>query len=165
MIEQLEKELYEAIKDLLFYQMTIELERQGHTLTGNLVQSFEVILKDSLTIEFLMEQYGLSLNYGIKPANIPYSPEPRGRGGKSKFIQGLIRWVKLKGIATGDKAKGIAFAIARKQKEKGFPLTGKIGFFDIAIEKSEDGIIRYIEQYIEDAICLLILNYVENTIQ
>ena len=164
MFKELEQELYDSIRELVFFQMIKELERQGHTLTGNLVQSFDTVLKDSLSIDFIMEDYGLSLNYGIKPQNIPFTPTPPVRGGTSKYIQGLIRWVRLKGIATGEKAKGIAFAIATKHKKYGYPLGKKIGFFNIALDNSEEQIIKYIQNYVESTIMILVTQYVENTI-
>ena len=156
--------LYNQIRELLFFQMIKELERQGHTLTGNLVQSFDTVLKESLSIEFIMQDYGLSLNYGIQPQNIPFTPVPPFRGGTSKYIQGLIRWVRLRGIATGEKAKSVAFAIATKHKKHGYPLGKKIGFFNIALDNSEEQIIKYIQNYVESTIMILVSEYIENTI-
>jgi hypothetical protein len=72
----------------------------------------------------IMLNYGLSLNDGIKPSRVPYTiPTPgrrgggknSGRRGGSKYIQGLIRWAKLKFRLNEKKARGMAFAVARKR--------------------------------------------------
>lgn len=145
-------ELSTIISNFVISQLSLELSRQGHNLTGDLIKSFEtkVIEKtDSISIEFLMNRYGLSLEYGIKPSRIPYTPPPPYRGGRSKYIEGLIKFALLK--FTGDKriAKNIAFAIAAKHKKFGYPLTGKIGFITNTLEANMDNIERLIQDYLE----------------
>ena len=162
MSDKLEQELYNSLKDLIFFEMTKELERQKRILTGNLVQSFEAVSKQYLTLDFMMELYGVSLNNGVPPSRVPYTPTPPVRGGTSKYIQGLIRWVKLRGIATGEKAKSIAFAIARKQKREGNPIGGGSKFIDIALEKSEEKTIEIIEDFVVNTIMALIIESSNN---
>jgi len=127
------------------------------------VKSFETRIKevseDVARIEFLMLNYGLSLQYGIKPANIPFTPVPPFRGGKSKYIEGLIRWAKLKFGADKQRAKSIAFAIANKHKKEGYPLTKKIGFITNVLEADKEKINNIIEDYFEAVIEALIDEY------
>ena len=152
------QELANILSKFIFKQLTDELIRQGHKLTGALIESFEdEITKqgDEISIEFLMLKYGLSLNDGIKPSKIPFS-KPSGRGGTSKYIQGLMRFARLKFNADKKRAKQIAFAIATKQKKEGYPLTGKIGFIDNVLAADAEAIERLIADYFEATICLLI---------
>jgi len=100
-----------------------ELAAQGHRASGKLERSIQSNVKHQggdLTIDFSHEHYGTYVNTGVPAFRIPYSP---GSGAStSKYIQGLIRWVQLKGIAPGFAgAKRIAFAIARTHKKEGMP--------------------------------------------
>lgn len=156
--------LAETLGRFIFAQLTDELNRQGHNLTGALIRSFETKIQektDSITIEFLMESYGLSLNDGIKPENIPYTIGGEPRGGTSKYIQGLIVFAQKKFRADKKRAKQIAFAIARKQKEKGYPLTGRIGFINNVLNADMDAIEKIIEQYFETTIELLFEEFID----
>lgn len=160
MIEQ----LVEILSKFVFKQLTEELIRQGHKLTGALIDSFETrISQDSnkITIDFLMLNYGLSLNDGIKPAYIPYTIGGPPRGGTSKYIQGLIQFAKLKFQADQRRATQIAFAIARRQKEKGYPLTGRIGFIDNVLNADSDEFGQIIQDYFEESINLLFEEYLK----
>ena len=161
-------ELVDIISRTLFAEMTAILQQQGHIFSGNLVKSFEVKVEEKMTetnIMFLMENYGLSLNYGIPANRIPFSPIPPYRGGKSKYIEGLRRWAKVKFSASDKRALSIAFAIANKHIKEGYPLSKKIGFFDIAIKNTEKQIEAFIEAYIEKAIEEMIQKYIEDVWQ
>ena len=152
-------ELVNILANFIFKQLAVELERQGHRLTGALIESFEAKIsdftQDKLSIDFLMNSYGLSLNKGIKPQNIPYTIGGPRRGGTSKYIEGLIKFAKQRFAADQRRATNIAFAIANKQKREGYPLTGKIGFIDIALADSEAKIQELIEQYFQASMELL----------
>jgi len=152
-------ELKQILSNFVFKQLTEELIRQGHKLTGSLINSFEVQVRehgDSIDYDFMMLNYGLSLNDGIKPSRIPYTIGGPPRGGTSKYIQGLIEFAKKRFFANQKRATQIAFAIARKQKEKGYPLTGKIGFINNVLEADKDIITKLISDYYEASIELLI---------
>jgi hypothetical protein len=144
----------------IFPQLSDELIRLGHKLTGDLEQSFEVKVRekgDIVTIEFLMLKYGLSLEYGIKPEKIPYTIGGKPRGGKSKYIQGLIRFAKLKFGATKKRAKAIAFAIAHKHKKEGYTIDkSKLGFMTNVLKKDEEKIVAIVQDYFEASIDLMI---------
>lgn len=151
-------ELGEILFRFISKQLTQELIRQGHKLTGALIESFEYAIRkktDSINYDFLMLNYGLSLNDGIKPERIPYS-KPSGRGGTSRYIQGLMDFARKRFGADMKRAKQIAFAIAAKQKKFGYPLTGKIGFIDNVLAADDESIERLVEDYFEATIELLI---------
>ena len=159
-------ELVKILSDFIFKQLTAELISQGHKLTGALINSFEARIKeqteDKLTIDFLMLNYGLSLNDGIKPDRIPYTPGGPRRGGTSKYIEGLIRFAKQRFFADQKRATQIAFAIATKQKREGYPLTGKIGFIDNVLNGDENAIVALIEERFEASLQLLIEEFTKN---
>lgn len=152
----------DELGDILFkfisLMLTAELERQGHKLTGALIKSFDYKIREktnTISYDFLMFQYGLSLNDGVRPERIPFS-KPSGRGGTSKYIQGLIRFARIKFRANEKRAKQIAFAIATKHKKLGNPSTGKIGFIDNVLEADAQEIENIIADYYEATIELLI---------
>ena len=157
------QKLADILALFIFTQLAEELARQGHKLTGALVKSFEVRVKekaDSVSIEFLMLNYGLSLESGIKPSKIPYTIGGEPRGGTSKYIQGLIAFALKKFTPDKRRAKQIAFAIAHKQKQEGYPLTKKIGFISNVLMADKDRIENIIEQYFEATIELLFKEFI-----
>lgn len=158
------QKLADTLADFIFPQLVDELNRQGHKLTGALMDSFEVKVRektDTISIEFLMLKYGLSLNYGIKPAKIPYTIGGPARGGKSKYITGLINFAQKKFNADKKRAKAIAFAIAYKHKKEGYPLTKKIAFIDNVLRADKKAIENLINDYYEASIRLLIEEFIE----
>lgn len=143
-------ELINIFTKELFLALAAQLEKQNHKLTGALVDSFEAQIKDTadkLIIDFVMNNYGIYLNDGIKPARIPYTPPPPFRGGKSKYIQGLIRWAKLKFRYDEKRAQRVAFAVARKHKKEGYPLTAK-GFINITLAAEADKIESFVFDWV-----------------
>ena len=108
-----------------------ELEQQGHRATGRLIASVVAKVKaamDDIEVALSHLDYGIIVNAGLKPAQVPYS---RGSGAKtSKFIEALMGWIRLKGIGGGlDKTvRGIAFAIATTMKKEGMPTRGSYRF-------------------------------------
>jgi hypothetical protein len=156
----------EELNNILFQfiskQLADELIRQGHRLTGALINSFDTKIKktvDKTTIDFIMLIYGRALNDGIPPERIPYTVGGPPRGGKSKYIQGLIDFALKKFTLDKKRATSIAFAIARKQKEKGYPLTGKIRFIDNVLDADMDEIQNLISMYYETILEELIKEY------
>jgi len=90
--------LKKKVSDFVIIQLSFELSRQGHNLTGALIESFETTIReqgDVITIDFLMLKYGRSLNDGIRPEKIPFTPVPPYRGGTSKYIEGLIKFAQF----------------------------------------------------------------------
>jgi hypothetical protein len=102
----------------------IELEAQGHSLTGATINSITPSISyDNGTIA--LEAYGLSviifLDKGVSAANIPFSGAKGKGGGTSAYIQGLTRYAMLRFGLDEKKALGVAFAIATKHKREGMP--------------------------------------------
>lgn len=139
-----------------------ELEDQGHVLTGRLRDSIEQEIKRKPNmIESLiyLEDYGLSIDQGIKAGNVPYSP-PSGRGGKSKYIQGLITFFRLRGLDAAE-AKQAAFATANKAIQEGHPTKGSFfystnqrrkGFFSGTLNRLEGEINNFFDELGENVI-------------
>lgn len=97
--------------------------------SGKLIRSVDYIINEiffGVEAEISYLAYGNYFETGIAAKNIPFG----GNTGKktSKYIQGLVNWVLLKGLSTGlDKDPlGIAIAIAKTHKKKGWPLSGRI---------------------------------------
>jgi hypothetical protein len=106
-----------------------ELVAQGHDLTGKLKKSVTVKVKQFPTfveLEGSFLKYGVFVERGVNSSRIPYSP---GSGKKkSKYIAGLVRFVRLRRIASGKRALSVAFAIAAKHKREGMPTRGSRKF-------------------------------------
>lgn len=139
-----------------------ELVKQGHVVTGELLDSIEVkvdqrISKDlSITGSFF--DYGIPLDTGVPAENIPFNP---GSGaGKSLYIEGLTRWVQLKGFESDAKdALGIAFAIAHTHKRLGMPVDkSKIGWMTKTLNTNEGRILADVERAINRNMNVLIDN-------
>lgn len=144
------------ISDFVIDELRKTLAIQGHNLTGKLANSIEAYTLDVLNgylIRFYWEDYGVPLDTGVPAANIKFSP---GSGAKSsKYIDGLVKYVKQRMNVSGDKeALGIAFAIAYKQKEQGmstdgskrFSKTGKRNeWVDNTLDRVETELFRLIE--------------------
>lgn len=99
------------------------LRQQGHRLTGKLEKSIEFSIeydraKLSANITVFVESYGIPLSTGVPAARIPYT---RGSGaGKSKLIQGLTEFARLRGLGQNDAENTrIAFAIVQAWKRDG----------------------------------------------
>jgi len=132
-----------------------EFIQQGHNLSGKAAKSIDYDVKpknDGAVIIVSMLYYGNIVDKGVTPARIPFGGKPRAA--KSKYIEGLRRYVQQRMKITGKKALSIAFAIARTQKKEGmstfkskrFSKTGRRqNFVDAAVEavdKKIDNIIR-----------------------
>ncbi len=154
LLQTLGKELNAALNELgehLVGALREELIAQGHKLTGSLVNSIEHTVEQfrkqlSLSISYL--RYGAIVNNGVRPARVPFGGGSTGAQ-TSKYIQALIRWVQLRNIAQGIRAKGVAFAIARKHKQEGIPTVGsrafssngrRVGFQNIVLADNLDRI-------------------------
>lgn len=135
----------------IFAALADQLEKQNHKLTGALISSFEAKIRETaegVIIDYFMNNYGVYLNDGVPPSRIPYTPPPPVRGGKSKYIQGLIRWARLKFGYSKRRATSVAFAVANKHKKQGFPLTAK-GFINITLLAEADKIQEFVAAYTE----------------
>jgi hypothetical protein len=157
--------LISRIGEFLIEQLRGELKRQGHNLTGSLAKSIEYKVQegaDKLTIDFLFNSYGEALNTGVKASRIPYSPLRRTGAKSSKYITGLIRWVKLKFGYSRQRAERAAFAIASRHSREGMPLTGKIGWVDITLKSTKDEIERIVDTWVTQVLNDLLDDFIKS---
>ena len=110
----------------------------GRNASGRLINSLQAIVGhtgDGIDIQITGEDYWRQVEWGTPANKVPYTRGTRGRGGTSRYIQGLMNWIRTKGIASGDqKVKSIAFAIANTHKEKGNPVDkNKLGFISKSV--------------------------------
>ena len=137
--------LIKTIKDRIIYHWVLA----GHPVTGAFEQNLrhEIELTDEqTTIKIIGPAYGIYKNIDILPENVPFKREPRGRGGKSKYITGLKNWVQMKlGISDDREALGIAFAIATKHSRDGIPGSGWLDTFkDESMQFIRDEVREYL---------------------
>lgn len=123
------KQSLEKVMRILQHRLRKKLEAQGHNLTGRLAKSleYEVVFENGAFVGRMGgEDYGLFLEFGIRPEKIPYSPG-RGRGGRSQYIQGLVKFWKKKGLNERE-ALSAAFATANVHKREGIPTRASYQF-------------------------------------
>ena len=145
-------ELLNNLAELLKEEMRQQLKIANHIMTGELVESIESRILSTIEgrkIEIWLNSYGIALDQGVPPDRIPFT-EPSGRGGRSKYIEGLQRFAQLKlGVTDNRESLGIAFAIARKHKKVGMPVKGPTQFIQKTLDATEDDIIRFAEDWSE----------------
>jgi hypothetical protein len=146
-----------------------EWRAQGHELSGSAVKQMETMVRmeiNTLVIEGLVPDYMAINNKGVPSNKIPYYP---GSGRKtSKYIDGLIDYVKRRMGKSDKEAKGIAFAIASKHKREGMPTKGSVrfsttgkrtGFIEQALDKNSPKFIELIENAITFSVEATIESY------
>lgn len=158
-------ELLNNLAELLKEEMRQQLKIANHIMTGDLVESIESRILSTIEgrkIEIWLNSYGIALDQGVPPDRIPFT-EPSGRGGRSKYIEGLQRFAQLKlGVTDNRKSLGIAFAIARKHKKVGMPVKGPTQFIQKTLDATEDDIIRFAEDWAEAIFQAKIDSIIEN---
>lgn len=130
-----------------------ELTTQGHVQTGG--------TRDKITGDFnwpegsdqaiatvFTDEVGTILDAGIVAGNVPFSA-PSGRGGTSKYIEGLMQSVEFRnpGLSEGEYL-GIAIAIATKAIRVGHPTANrdaKLNWIEKGLEKNTDQFIRTLD--------------------
>lgn len=142
---------------------------QGHNLSGEMVKSLEAKVSrkaDGFVFAFLGNEYGDPVNTGVPSERIPYTPG-RSKGGKSQYIQGLIRYAERRMNLRGKEAVSAAFAIARKHKREGMPTRAsyryskngrRTGWID-QLMKDDAELERVITDAFGEAIEILMFNY------
>jgi hypothetical protein len=146
MLDELQR-LADDIAQMAIEAVANEWKAQGHNLTGAAIKNMETVIKmetDKIIIEGFVPEYMAINNSGVTAPRIPYYP---GSGNKtSKYISGLIDYVKKRMGKSDKEAKGIAFAIASKHKKEGMPTIGskrfsqtgkRTGFIEEALDKKE----------------------------
>jgi hypothetical protein len=168
MLEGLQK-LADDISALAIEVIAMEWRAQGHELSGSAVKQMETVVKfeiNTLVIEGLVPDYMAINNSGVTAAKIPYTPNS-GRP-PSKYISGLIDYVKRRMGKSDKEAKSIAFAIASKHKKEGMPTKGSVrfsttgkrtGFIEQALDKNSPKFIELIENAITFSVEATIESY------
>jgi len=168
MLEGLQK-LSDDISLLAITVVANEWRAQGHELSGSAVKQMETVIREeiaTIVIEGYVPDYMAINNSGVTAARIPYTPNS-GRP-PSKYISGLIDYVKRRMGKSDKEAKGIAFAIASKHKQEGMPTkassryssTGKrTGFIEQALDKNSPKFIELIENAITFSVEATIESY------
>jgi hypothetical protein len=133
-----------------------EIKSQGHSLTGKLENSIQGQQSET-QVEGSMLDYGYIVNDGTISEKIPFSGT-HGKGGTSKYIQGLISFFKLKGLSEKE-ATSAAFATAKVQKKEGmstaassrFSKNGKRQNFIADVAAEQDPVIdKVVSQGMDD---------------
>ena len=158
--------LANQIGGLLVKALRRQYTLQGHRLTGTLNASIESVVKLTVTganIQILMNDYGIILNNGTPASRIPYNPARRSRAGRSKYIEGLQKFARLRFGLSGKEALSAAFAIAKKQAQQGMPTRGSFRFSKTgrrtgAIEAALSDVDRELTQLTEQFLEELIIN-------
>jgi hypothetical protein len=164
----LDNAVIQQIASLAIQAVAIEWKNQGHNLTGNAIQQLEtrIIAGADIVIQGYVVDYMANLNQGVTASKIPYSPGSGARS--SKYIAGLIDYVKRRMGKSDKEAKGIAFAIASRHKKEGMPTrssakfsnSGKrTGFIEIALDGIETKLAELIERSIEESITFIVESY------
>jgi hypothetical protein len=158
-------DLLERLAEVLKQEMRTQLRIANHVMTGALSESIESRILSTIEgrkIEIWIEQYGIALDQGVPPDRIPFT-EPSGRGGRSKYIEGLQRFAQLKlGVSDNRESLSIAFAIARKHKKVGMPVKGPTKFIEKTLDATEDDILRFAEEWSEAVFIAKIESIIEN---
>lgn len=145
--------------------------KQGHDLTGAFVQglSYEIVDNIIYIYDTTNSGYGKILNAGVSADRIPFTTnsERSERGWEkslfktSKYIQGLVRYARLRMGASDKDALSIAFAIAHKHKKEGMPTedsnrfskTGKrTQFVEDATTEVDKIVEKYMDQFVNELI-------------
>jgi hypothetical protein len=163
------QKLADEISVLAISVVANEWRLQGHELTGSAVKQMETMVRmeiNTLIIEGFVPDYMAINNSGVTANRIPYTPNS-GRP-PSKYISGLIDYVKRRMGKSDKEAKGIAFAIASKHKKEGMPTktsarfskTGKrTGFIEQALDKNSQKFVELIEVSVAATVEVLVESY------
>jgi len=163
------QKLADEISVLAISVVANEWRLQGHELTGSAVKQMETMVRmeiNTLIIEGFVPNYMAINNQGVTAARIPYTPNS-GRP-PSKYISGLIDYVKRRMGKSDKEAKGIAFAIASKHKREGMPTktsarfskTGKrTGFIEQALDKNSAKFVELIDVSVAATVKVLVESY------
>ena len=170
----LDTPIFQQIASLALQAVAIQWKAQGHNLTGNAIQQLETRIVEagnSTIIEGYVVDYMANINAGVTPANIPYSPGSGARS--SKYIAGLIDYVKRRMGKSDREARSIAFAIASRHKREGMPSkasarfssTGKrTGFIEAALQGVEPELAQLIERGVEESINFVLESFFKTQI-
>lgn len=119
----------EECMDIVIEQTRVELRQQGHVNTGELINSIKRKTRvegNRIIVQMWLAEHFEVVNDGVRSSRIPYSG-PSGRGGTSRYIEGLTRYFIQRGKNSVE-AKRAAFATANRHKMEGMPTRGSYRF-------------------------------------
>lgn len=147
-----------SIYELLRKEMIEEFVRQGHDVTGSLINSIEEKIIESTVFTRLDVEYNF---YGR------FVDTGRKAGVKRVPIEALEEWIRLKGFESdAKKIRGIAFAIQKTIFEKGISQPqswngeNTKGWQTKVLERNTEKIESKVEKAIEDTFDLIITNII-----
>ncbi len=155
--------LAKQIGGLIVDELRRQYRLQGHNLTGKLIASIEDKVTLTVTgakVQVLIVDYGVIINNGTPASRIPYTPGS-GRGGTSKYIQGLQNFARLRMGLNAREALSVAFAIAKKQSKEGMPTKGSFRF---SKNGKRTGAIEDTLEIIDNKIVQLTADFVEEIV-
>lgn len=158
------------VMSMLKLELTSKLEAQGRK-NSNLAKNMDFEIEASANVliaSMYMDNYYIFLEKGVSAARIPYTRRNRGqgRGGTSKYIQGLISFFRRKGLPTKE-ATSASFATANKHKSEGMPTRKsfrfsrdgtRLGFVESTLMKFEDDVVNILERRFGDAYEIALTN-------
>lgn len=108
----------QELGDQFVRELKREFEEQGHSATGTALNSFRADLTSEAD------------NYKISIWGVDYAKYVNGgrRAGSLPPVDAIEEWVKIRGIAQGDEARGVAWAIAKAIEKEGIPTQGSYKF-------------------------------------
>lgn len=143
------------VAKIVIKAITEEWIASGQSSSSKFIESLEpkITVDDKLIkIEIVGEEYGVIRSNGVKANKVPFTPGKKGSGGgKSKYITGILNWVKTKlGISNEREALGITFAIATKHSRNGIPGSGFLEEVEKKNQKKiENSLIELFEERFE----------------
>ncbi len=149
--------VFSILEDLAGY-LKARIRLQGHQGSGRLIRSVEVrvdVKTGGLEGYILLNDYAKYLESGVPANRIPFRGVT-GRGGTSKYIQGLFQHWRRLGLSPGEALRA-SFATAQVQKREGMPTrasrrfsrdknSARTGFIGRTVEDREKKIIAEIEE-------------------
>ena len=155
--------------------LSLELIALKRNASGALINSLQHTISPTGEFSFDMKIQGLDywrvVEYGVPAENVPYDARTRSGAANSKYIEGLMNWIKVKGIASdNDTIRGIAFAIATKQTAtsrggygRGNPMDkNKLGFVRKSEQKINDEIRKIAKIYEREVLKIISTNIPSN---
>ena len=102
----------------------LELIALKRNASGSLINSFQHLITPtgafSFDLKILGNSYWRVVEYGVSAENVPFDASTRSGASNSAYIQGLMNWIKVKGIASdNDTVRGKAkLGFIRKSEQK-----------------------------------------------
>jgi hypothetical protein len=133
----------------------MELRRQGHRASGDLINSVKVENNEEArgySLDCSSLKYGDYVNRGRKPR---LKPIP---------VSALIRWIEVKGLQYSGSLESFAYAIRAKIFQKGIPSNSRYGgikFVDKVLKRNKDIIKKMITQEMGDSLKIEQQNFVK----